>query len=423
MGEIRPGLILLAGASVVLPDRVETATVVVESGRIVELPAGPRAVGGRERRIDLTGHVIVPGFVDVHAHGVLGVDGLDGEGAVRRVAEALPRFGVTAFCPTSVACPPSSLATFLTEVGHLRRLPASGARVLGAHLESNFLNPDYAGAQPVGCLRTVSHDRLGVRGADEARDEDEDGTPFSGRDVLDVIDRHRADVSIVTLAPEVPGAAALVRELAEAGVRVSLGHTAASYEQAAQAFADGARRVTHLFNRMPPFAHRHPGLVGAALTTDGVSVEVIGDGRHVHPAGVRLAVAAKGRDGVMAITDATAGAGLAAGAVVRLGGRTITVGDVARLDDGTVAGSVLTMDRAFGTLVSACGLDLVEAAHLCATTPAREMGLVGHGALVPGAVADLVVLDSALRVVQTWISGRPVWQARRAEPDQPPPAA
>jgi N-acetylglucosamine-6-phosphate deacetylase len=415
MSESKPGLLFLAGASLVLPDRVEVATLVVRDGRIAEIVSGPRAVGGNETRLDFGGHLIVPGFVDVHVHGLHGADVLDDDGAVAEVASHLPRHGVTAFCPTSTACDPVTLSRFLSEVGRLRQAPPAGARVLAAHLESNFLNPEYRGAQPLDCLRAVTTERI-------AWDR---GDPFSGRDVLEVVDRHRADVGIFTLAPEVEGAAALVRALVAAGTRVSLGHTGATYEQAMQAFADGARQVTHLFNRMRPFGHRDPGVVGAALGHDDVVVELICDGRHVHPASMRVAIAAKGPARVMAITDATAGAGLPEGATARLGGRTIEVRDVARLPDGTMAGSVLTMDRAFATLVTACGFDLVEAARMCSTTPARALDLVGHGVLAPGSVADFVILDAQLRVVETWVGGRRACRAAPSDGEtlEPDPAA
>jgi len=176
------------------------------------------------------------------------------------------------------------------------------------------------------------------------------------------------------------------------------------------AIAAGARQATHLFNRMPPVAHRAPGLAGAVLQPDDVAAEVICDNRHVHPAMVRLAVAAKRAVRVMAITDGTALAGMPAGTRAALGGRPITsTGDIARLDDGTMAGSVLTMDGAFRNLAGEAGLSLVDAATLCSTTPARELGLVGHGVLAPGAVADFVVLDRNLSVVQTYVAGRLVY--------------
>jgi len=173
------------------------------------------------------------------------------------------------------------------------------------------------------------------------------------------------------------------------------------------AIAAGATQATHLFNRMPALHHRDPGLAGAALESDGLVVELICDGVHVHPSVVRLTIAAKGPSRVMAISDGTAAAGMPTGSTVRLGGQTIVAGETcARLEDGTMAGSVLTLDAAFRMLTGTCGVSLVDAATMCATTPARALGLSGYGVLEQGAVADLVVLDRDGAVVQTYVAGR-----------------
>lgn len=377
--------IFLSGADVVLPDRVASGlTLVLEGDRIVDLTSGPRQLSSHETRVDATGHLIVPGFVDVHVHGVLGVDVLDGPEAVMAVARQLPKFGVTAFCPTSVACSPEALSTFLAAVAAARISPEPGAsRVLPAHLESSFINPEYRGAQPLEWLRTYDKKTSGV---------------FLS-----------ADMGILTMAPEMPGGMDLIRDAQAAGIRVSLGHSGATFDQAVEAIQAGARHATHLFNRMSPMSHRDPGLVGAVLASEEVAAEIIVDGFHVHPAVVRVAIGAKGHARVMAITDGTAGSGLPAGTCARLGGRTITVGprrEAARLADGTLAGSVATMDRVFATLVTAAGQSLVEAAILCATTPARELGLTGQGVIVQGGLADLAILSRDLQVVQTWVGGR-----------------
>jgi N-acetylglucosamine-6-phosphate deacetylase len=282
--------------------------------------------------------------------------------------------------------------------------------VLPAHLESNFINPEYAGAQPSGCLRSPR----AAFGAGRAGGAGEP-VEFTAADILAEIERATPDVGIVTLASELDGGLELVRWLASRGHRVSLGHSGATYEEALAAIEAGARHATHLFNRMPPLGHRAPGLVGAILQTDEVAAELICDGYHVHPSLLRTAIAAKRPSKIFAITDATAVAGLPVGSVARLGGQRITAGEqTALLPDGTIAGSVLTMDRAFQTLVGRVGLGLVDAATICATTPARELGLVGHGVLVPEAAADLVVLDANFSVVQTYVAGQLVY-ARGAD--------
>jgi N-acetylglucosamine-6-phosphate deacetylase len=389
----------LSGADLVLPDRIESGqTLVIERGIIADFVTGPRDVGEGETRVHLPGCTIVPGFVDVHVHGVEGIDVLDDEAAVAGVAARLPKYGVVAFCPTSVACAPAALSSFLKSVGTARRVMAGGARVLPAHLESNFINPDFNGAQPAACLRSPA-DALPT-----SAEAPVDGG-FSGAEILRVIDQQVADVAIITIASELDGGIRLLRWLGERGVRVSLGHSGATFDQAQAAIAAGAKQATHLFNRMPRMTHREPGLAGAVLASEEIAAELICDGHHVHEAFVRLALSAKGRSRVMAITDATAGAGLPRGVSARIGGRRITVEEVARLEDGTTAGSVATMDRVFGWLVGGCGLNLREAAEVCSTTPAREMGLVGHGVIARGAVADLAVLDASIAVRQTWIAG------------------
>lgn len=408
-------MIVLSGASLVLPDRIlSPGTLVIDGDRIAEVRSDAPSPGHAHSLFAFHGHYIVPGFVDVHVHGVEGVDSLDGAGAVSSIAKRLPRYGVTAFCPTTVACGPSELRGVLDQVRQAREAPAAnGARVLPAHLESNFINSEYRGAQPAACLRSPRPaESLALRGGGgPGRSASLSGErEFTAQDILDEIARAEPDVGIVTLAPELDGALDLVASLTARGHRVSLGHSGATYDEALAAIAQGARHATHLFNRMPPLHHRAPGLAGAVLQADEIAAEIICDGFHVHPALVRLAIAAKRPSRVMAITDASAAAALPAGARARLGGQEIVAGpSAAHLADGTLAGSTLTMDRAFRTLVGRIGLSPVDAATLCSTTPARELGLVGHGLLAADAAADLVVLDADLEVVQTYIAGQLVY--------------
>jgi N-acetylglucosamine-6-phosphate deacetylase len=400
-------MIVLSGADVVLADRVlSPGTVVVEGQQIVAVTAGTRAADHAAHHLDLSGHLIVPGFIDVHVHGVEGTDTLDSEDAVRIIAARLPRFGVTAFCPTSIACTPAVLRRLLNAVRAARTeaAAASGevdrtrelapvprpARVLPAHLESNFINPEFKGAQPLECLR-LPH------GAVEGE--------FSGADILTEIASRRAEVGIVTVAPELEGVPDLIADLVSRGHHVSLGHSGATYEQALAGIKAGARQATHLFNRMTPLNHRQPGLAAAVLDQDAITAEVVCDGVHVHPAMVRLAVAAKRPSHIMAITDGTAGAGLPRGTRTTIGGRPITVADIAALDDGTIAGSVLTMNQAFAKLVTSMGVALVDAVTMCCTTPARALGLEQLGTIAQGALADLVVMDRNLNVTHTFIAG------------------
>jgi N-acetylglucosamine-6-phosphate deacetylase len=397
-------MILLSGADVVLPDRVfGPATVALEGDRIAEVASGTRRGGTGAVHVDLSNHYLVPGFIDVHVHGLEGTDTLDGEEAIAAMASRLPRFGVTAFCPTSIACAPAVLRRMLAAIRRARTTVVAGAaRVLPAHLESNFINPEYKGAQPLECLRLPPR-----ASASAAQSEGE----FTGADILAEIHAARPDVGILTIAPELDGAPDLIRDLTSKGHHVSLGHSGATYDQALAGIEAGARQATHLFNRMPPVGHRAPGLAGAVLEREEVATEIVCDGIHVHPAMVRVAIGAKRPSGVMAITDGTAGAGLPSGSVSSIGGRRITIGEAAYLDDGTLAGSVLTLNRAFAKLVTLMGCSLVEASIMCSTTPARALGLHGLGVVAVGATADLAVLDRDLNVVQTYIAGTKVWDA------------
>jgi N-acetylglucosamine-6-phosphate deacetylase len=390
-------MIALSGADLVLPDRVlDAGAIVIDGDRIVEIaPASSRRWPAGA--LDLAGHYIVPGFIDVHVHGVQGVDALDGADAIRDMAGRLPRYGVTAFCPTSIACRPAPLRRMLKAVRAARTSAGwAGARVLPAHLESNFINPEFKGAQPLDCLRLPPGGSL---------PEGE----FTGADIVAEIAGARPDVGIITIAPELSGALDLIRALVAAGHHVSLGHSGATYDEAIAAIETGASQATHLFNRMTPINHRAPGLAGAVLEREDVVAEIVCDGVHVHPAMVRVALSAKQASAVMAITDGTSGSGLPRGARATLGGRPITVRDAAYLDDGTLAGSVLTMEAAFARLVTSMAVSLVDAATVCATTPARALGLRGHGLIVPGAIADLTVLNRELQVTHTYVGGRLVY--------------
>jgi N-acetylglucosamine-6-phosphate deacetylase len=394
--------LVLSGATLVLPDRLlSPGTLVVEGERIADIRPG----AGAESAALLHDHFIVAGFVDVHVHGCDRLDTLGGAGMIEQMAARLPRYGVTAFCPTTAACAPQALRTMLAQVREARATPSPhAARVLPAHLESNFLSPEYRGAQPAGRLRTP---RAALQGLAAALVHERPPANFDGADVLREIERSAPDVGIVTLAPELDGGLELIRWLTARGHRVSLGHSGATYEEGVAAIAAGARHATHLFNCMPPLDRRAPGLAGAVLEADEVAVEIICDGFHVHPAMVRAAVAAKRPHRVMAITDGTAAAGLPDGESAALGDRRITArGAAACLDDGTLAGSTLTMDAAFRNLVERIGFSLIDAATMCATTPARELGLVGHGVLAIDAAADFSVLDASLSVVQTYVGGR-----------------
>ena len=391
---------ILDGAAIVLPDRIlSPGRLAIDGDRIVEI--GPGTETG-----PLAGLWIVPGFIDVHVHGVNGHDVHASPDSIGVVASHMPRFGCTSFQPTTFACPPAVLEMVATAVETAMANPgAESARVLPAHLESNFMAPDYRGAQPLAalCLPPNAPADLAAPGT---------ATGFTAGDIMGVIARHRRAIGTVTLAPELPEALALVRDLVAHGHGVSLGHSGATFDEGRAGIDAGARRATHLFNRMPPLTHRAPGLIGAVLDDDRVDVEIVLDGYHVHPAVMRAAIRAKRPERVMAITDGLAGAGLPVGSRFEIDGRGVIVREQACfLEDGTLSGSRLTMDRVFANLVDLVGVTPIEAAMMTATVQARALGLSDRGRIAVGLLADLAVLDASWRVRRTLVGGAAVHAA------------
>lgn len=326
---------------------------------------------------------ILPGFVDTHVHGGGGGDTMDGAEGVRTLARHHAAHGTTTLLPTTVTHVWERVRAALDGVAEVRGEGTAGRPdVPGAHLEGPFLSPHRLGAQPAHAV------------------------PPEPERVADAL--ASGVVRVVTLAPELTGAVAAARTFAESGVRVSIGHTRASAETVAT-LADAVRAVggtvgfTHLYNAMGGLAGREPGVVGAALSDPGAWAELILDGHHVHPVAFRAALAAK-PERLHLVTDAIRACGTGDGAS-ELGGRTVHVaGNAARLPDGTLAGSVLTLDAAVRNAVAA-GLTLGAASRLASEIPARYLGLEDRGRVEEGCRADLVVLDAGLQVQEVRVLG------------------
>lgn len=373
---------LLKHGKVVTPTGILEADLLMRDGRIAAIGQDLAAPAATET-FDARGNWVLPGFIDTHVHGGLDADTMQATlEAFDTLSRHLARHGVTSWVPTLFACTAEQLEDVLVAIRAAMRAPLGGASILGAHLESSFIAPRFKGAQPPEALRPVADPAL-----------------------RDVIRRHAEVIRIVTLAPELEGAAELIAELIAHGIRVSIGHTDATYEQAIAGAAAGATRVTHLCNAMRPFHHREPGTLGAALVADGLDAELIADLVHVHPAGIQVAYRCKGADRLMLVSDALMGTGLPPGTHT-LGGREIHIGpDVAKLPDGTIAGSIITLDRALRNVVEAAGIPLVDAARMASTTPARSLGLADRGALEVGMRADVALLDAAFHCQGTWVAG------------------
>jgi N-acetylglucosamine-6-phosphate deacetylase len=369
---------VLAGGRVVIPDRVlDPGWVEVLGDRLAAVGEGTPA---RPVDVDLTGQVLVPGFVDLHVHGGGGGSYTTGDqDEAARVVAFHRRHGTTTTMASLVTAPLDELERVVVALADV----VADGLLAGVHLEGPWLNGAQRGAHDPGLLR-----------------------PPDRSEVERLLRRGRGAVRMVTLAPELDGGIAAVRQVGEADAVAAVGHTDATYAITREALDAGATVGTHLFNAMRPVHHREPGPVVALLEDPRAVVEVIADGVHVHPAMLRRAVTTKGADRVALVTDAMAAAGMEDGGY-ELGGLQVRVADgVARLADGdALAGSTLTMDSAFRGAVRDGALPLEVVARLAATTPAGVLGLGDVGTIETGRRADLVVLDQDLRVTAVMAAG------------------
>lgn len=360
---------------VVAEDEVwHRGTVLVENGRIEKVS---RDALDADQIVEMPGSYLVPGFVDLQVNGAFGVDVVDHPDRLDDLSAALPRTGVTSYLPTLVTLP---LHRYPRIIGELSSQQGPGAEPLGVHLEGPFINPEKRGAHPAEAV-----------------------IPPDPKTFGELLGTGR--VAMATLAPELPGVHRLLEISAGRGVAVSLGHSAASFEEAWEALERGAPSVTHLFNAMSPLHHRDPGLPGAALAHPGPRCSLVADGRHVHPEMVRLAFDRLGPDRVYLVTDAMSAAGMGSGEF-ELAGRKVTVQEgTPRLDDGTLAGSVLTMDEAVRNVMSFTGCTLPEAVRMASVTPSTLLGAERKGRLARGFDADVVALSASLEVEAAWAGG------------------
>lgn len=324
--------------------------------------------------------IVIPGFVDLHVHGGGGQDIMDGGDATVTVTQTHARFGTTSLLATTMTAPHDDLVAAFAGVASVRARPTHGvAHVLGVHLEGPYISAERLGAQPDFARRLQFAELAGLNAL--------------------------APIRLITLAPEVDGHLEMIPTLIAAGYRVNLGHSGASYEQARAALDAGAHGFTHLYNAMSGFHHRQPGMVGAALAHARYG-ELIPDMLHSHPGAIRVAL--RSIAGLYCVTDSTAAAGMPDGEY-RLGRQRVTRcrGGV-RLADGTLAGSVLTMDQAFRNLVNVIEVSLAEASLRTSTLAAEFIGIADRGRLAVGCCADVVVLNRDLNVQQVFTEGRPV---------------
>jgi len=383
-----PTTLIHAGRALTPTTEIRDAGILIREGVIEAI--GPRAgitlpAGALEVRA--AGKTVIPGFVDVHIHGAGGHDVMEGSGAaLRSITRKVSECGTTSLVATTVTASTDetlrAVEGIAAYIGQQHETNEPRAEVLGIHFEGPFISKERRGVHPQEWIQLPSAATLGR-----------------------FLKAAAGNARILTIAPEVLGAAPCIDAAREAGLVVSIGHTNATYEQARAAMARGARAATHVYNAMRPFSHRDPGVIGAVLTSPEISAELIADGVHVEEAAMKLLLLAKGAERVILVSDGLSATGMPDGKY-SLGGFEVTVsGGVCRNAEGILAGSTLTLDRALRNIVG-LGATLSDAVRMLTLNPASLLGIeFKKGSLRAGADADILLLDEGLHITNVWARG------------------
>lgn len=372
---------LIKNCNIIYLDRIEKGSVLIKDGKIKEI--NPLVCDDSEV-IDAKGMYLSPGFVDVHIHGAGGYDTMDGTfEAINEIAKTISKFGTTSFTPTTMTVSIEDIKKSMKVIKEAKLNGTDGANVLGAHLEGPFISPNAIGAQNPKYVEAPSIETYNEM----------------------VGDASDAVVSI-TLAPEVAGAKELIKYLSEKGVICSIGHTKATYEEAIDGIKCGCCHSTHLFNAMTPFTHRAPGVVGAVFDSE-ITTETISDGIHIAYPALRVAYNQKGLDKVLLVTDAMMACGMPNGKYA-LGGQDVFVENgAARLENGSLAGSVLTLDRAVKNVYENSSYALYDVVKMATFNGAKHCGVADRKGLIKeGYDADLILFDEGINVKKVIVNGK-----------------
>lgn len=385
-------LMAIVGGTVLTPLRsVERGTVLIRGEEIeavgpktdVPLPDGTTVINAE-------GRIVAPGFIDTHIHG-WGGRRLRSATDVKEVARAIARNGTTGFLPTLGGEPdPEELLAQVRGTRQAMREGTDGAEVLGIHMEGPFLSgaPTARGSQRVSAIRQPSVEELHR-----------------------IVDASEGTVRKMSIAPELEGALNTIREMSRLNIIPSAAHSTATYEQTMEAVEAGLRSATHTFNGMIPLHHRQPGLVGAVLTCDEIVAELIADGVHVLPVVMQVLLRCKGTDRVHLVTDNVELAGMPDGVYEQAEGRRVNKEDNrAWVEGGTLAGSVVSLNRDVHNIVTLTKYSLLDAVKMASTIPARLHGFDRKGEIAPGKDADLVIMDESVNVYLTIVRGRQVYR-------------
>lgn len=374
---------IIKNCRIIYKDKIENGSVRIKDGKIEEI--NPSIFDDKEI-IDAEGLYLSPGFIDVHIHGAGGYDTMDGTIlALNSISKAIVKHGTTSFVPTTMTVSIEDINKSLKVIKTLKEKGAEGANILGAHLEGPFVNIEAIGAQnPKYLLKpSIESYKEMVKGCEDA-------------------------IVSITLAPEVEGAKELIEYVSEKGIVCSAGHTRATYNEMMDSIKWGVSHSTHLFNAMTPFTHREPGVVGAVFSSD-ITTETISDGIHISYPSLKIAYKQKTVNKVFLVTDSMEACCMPDG-VYSLGGQEVIVSNkAARLKNGALAGSVLTLDEAVKNVYKNCNLKLYEAVQMATYNPAKHCKVDSHKGLIKeGYDADLILFDDDINIKRVFISGNEV---------------
>jgi len=376
--------------------RIATPVDVIDDGVILVKNSKIEAVGEKDKVtiprdalvIDARGRIATPGFIDVHVHGGGGSDVMDGSyDALNEMSTFEARHGTTGFLPTPYTDSQERLLASVKAIETAMKRGTSGGEILGIHLEGPYINIERKGGQPPEYIRKPDLEELRL-----------------------LLEASNNNVKMITLAPEVNGGSEFVRRIIQYGVVASIGHSNATYDEALRAVDAGVSHACHAYNAMREFHHREPGVVGAVLSCDELTAELIADGIHVHPAAMKILVKCKGTDRIILVTDAVVGTGMEGR--YKLGGRDVVITKKdSRFLDGALAGSVLTMDSAVRNIMGLVGASLQDAVKMATVNPARRIGVYDRkGSLEAGKDADITIVDDQINVYMTMVMGKIVYE-------------
>ncbi|WP_055669409.1 N-acetylglucosamine-6-phosphate deacetylase [Desnuesiella massiliensis] len=372
---------LIKNCKIIFHDRIEDGSILIENGKIKAI--NPITHDDNDI-IDAEGSYVSPGFIDVHIHGAGGYDTMDGTyDALNHISKSISKHGTTSFLPTTMTCAIDDIRKSIEAIAKAKEIGTEGANVLGAHLEGPFINPEMIGAQNPKYVENPSIETF-----------------------KSMVGEHIDAITSITLAPEVEGAKELISYLKENNITVSMGHTKATYNEAIEGVKCGVCHSTHLFNAMTGLHHREAGVVGAIFDSE-ITTETISDGIHISYPSLRIAYKQKGTDKVLLVTDAMMACSMPDG-MYSLGGQDVVVKEgAARLANGALAGSVLTLDAAVRNVVKNSNYPLYEVVKMATLNPARLCKVENRkGSIKEGFDADLLIFDEDITIKKVIINGK-----------------